>query len=95
MLRRLGLYLAVGRQRRRKRYVHEQAVLPAYVVAHLAYRLDERQALYIADSAAYLGDHHVRAYLFADGIDKLLYLVGNVRYDLNGLAVVHAAPLVV
>ena len=39
--------------------MHEDRVLAAGVLAELAHRLEERQALDVADRAADLDDHHV------------------------------------
>ena len=59
VLRRLGLRLAGGLQVRDQRQVDVQAVLLADVEGELADRLQERQALDVADGAADLGDDHV------------------------------------
>ena len=76
--------------------MHEEHVLAAELVAHLAGRLDERLGLDVADRAADLGDDHVgrrrpsRARLQAH---PALDLVGDVRDDLHGVAEVLAAAL--
>ena len=59
VLRRLGLLLARRAHERHERDVHEEDVLAAELVAHLARRLDERLRLDVADRAADLGDDHV------------------------------------
>ncbi len=93
----LGLELPGRRQERHQRHVQEEAVLPAHLVADLAGGLQERQRLDVADRAADLGDHHVRAVAVGVGLghghDPALDLVGDVRDDLDGVAEVLAAPL--
>ena len=59
VLRGLGLLLAGGAHERHERDVHEEHVLAAELVAHLAGRLDERLRLDVADGAADLGDDDV------------------------------------
>src|SRR6185295_1541497 len=68
------------------------AVLPL-LVSHLANRFEERKTFDVADRAAYLDDDHVRGILLGDGAHGALYLVGDVRDDLNSFAEVVAAPL--
>ena len=63
------------------------------VLAHLADRLEERQALDVADGAADLDDDDVRVALAGDAADPLLDLVGDVRDDLDRAAEVVAAAL--
>ena len=63
------------------------------VLAHLADRLEERQALDVADRAADLDDHHVRVAVAGHARDPLLDLVGDVRDDLDRAAEVVAAAL--
>ena len=92
VLRRLGLLLARGAHERHERDVHEEHVLAAELVAHLAGRLDERLRLDVADRAADLGDDDV-------GLRRLgglqahaaLDLVGDVRDHLHRVAEVLAA----
>ena len=93
VLGRLGLELAGGGQRRQQRHVDVQHVRPADVLAHLADRLEERQALDVADGAADLDDHDVRVAVAGDAADPLLDLVGDVRDDLDRAAEVVAAAL--
>ena len=59
VLRRLGLQLAGRLQVRHEREVDVEAVLLADVEGELANRLEERQALDVADRAADFGDHDV------------------------------------
>ena len=59
VLRRLGLQLAGRLEVGDERQVDVQAVLAADVEGELADRLQERQALDVADRAADLGDHDV------------------------------------
>ncbi len=61
------------------------------VVAELADRLEERQALDVADRAADLDQHEVDPLVAAD--HELLDGVGDVRDHLHGAAQVRAAPL--
>ena len=56
----LRLELARRGERRQQRHVHVQHVRAPDVLAHLADRLEERQALDVADGAADLDDHDVR-----------------------------------
>ena len=59
VLRRLGLQLAGGADERHQRQVDVERVLAADVLAQLADRLEERQALDVADRAADLDEHDV------------------------------------
>src|SRR5699024_4187930 len=56
VLSRLGLHLPGGAQERQERHVQEEAVVPADLVADLAYRLQKRLGLYVTDGATDLGD---------------------------------------
>ena len=76
-----------------QRHVDVQHVRAPDVLAHLADRLEERQALDVADRAADLDDHHVRVAVARDARDPLLDLVGDVRDDLDRAAEVVAAAL--
>ncbi len=93
VLGRLGLELAGGGQLGQQRHVHIQHVRPADVLAHLADRLEERQALDVADRAADLDDHHVRIPVAGDPGDPFLDLVRDVRDDLDRAAEVVSATL--
>ena len=79
VLRRLGLVLVGAAQERHQRHVDEQAVFAPHLERHLPHGLQERLALDVADGAADLGDDDVRVGLFADAIDEVLDLVGDVR----------------
>ena len=68
-------------------------LLSADVSAHLPDRLEEGQALDVADGPADLDDDHVGAGLLGDPVDPLLDLVGDVGDDLDGSAQVVALPL--
>ena len=59
VLRRLGLQLAGGADERHERQVDVERVVAADVLAELADRLEERQALDVADRAADLDEHDV------------------------------------
>ena len=93
VLGRLRLELAGRGQRRQQRDVDVQDVRPPDVLAHLADRLEERQALDVADGAADLDDDDVRIAVARDPPDPLLDLVGDVRDDLDRAAEVVAAAL--
>jgi type II secretory pathway component PulM len=84
MLRRLGLQLARCRDVGQQRQVHEDALAARLVLRELADRLEERQALDVADRAADLAEHEVDLVL-ADA-HEVLDLVGDVRDHLDGLA---------
>ena len=60
-----------------------EGILAADFVSDLSDRLDEGRALDVADRAADLRDYYVCAALAADVIYESLYLVGDVRNDLN------------
>ena len=61
MLGRLGLQLAGGGDLRHQRGVDADRLVAAEVVPQLADRLDERQALDVADRAADLADDEIEA----------------------------------
>ena len=61
------------------------------LVAELADRLEERQALDVADRAADLAQHEIEAVVAV--ADEVLDGVGDVRDDLDGGAEIVAAPL--
>ena len=69
----------------------DERVAAADVLPELADRLEERQRLDVADGAADLDDDDV--VVARDAADAVLDLVGDVRDDLDGLAEVVAAPL--
>ena len=87
----LGLQLLRGGDPGHQGHVHEDAIVPALLVAHLADGLQERQGLDVADGAADFDDDHidVGGDLAHGGLD----LVGDVRNDLDGLAEIIAAAL--
>ena len=91
VLRRLGLQLAGGADERHQRQVDVERVVAADVLAELADRFEERQALDVADRAADLDQHDVD--VVGDGADRVLDLVGDVRNHLHGAAEIVAAPL--
>ena len=84
VLRGLGLRFTRGRDVRDERQVQVEDVLAAAVPAELADRLQERQALDVADGTADLADRDVVA--FGAGEDAALDLVGDVRDHLDGSA---------
>src|SRR4051794_15799157 len=93
VLGRLRLELARGAQRRQQRDVDVHHVRAADVLAHLADRLEERQALNVADGPANLDDDDVGLAVARHALDALLDLVGDVRNDLDCAAEVVAAAL--
>ena len=66
-------------------------VVARQIVAELADRLEERQALDVADGAADLAQHEVVAVVAV--ADEILDGVGDVRDHLDGGAEIVAAPL--
>ena len=66
-------------------------VVARQVVAELADRLEERQALDVADRAADLAQHEVDTLVAV--ADEILDRVGDVRDHLDGGAEIVAAPL--
>ena len=77
----------VGHQRQ----VDVDGVAARQLVAELADRLEERQALDVADRAADLAEHEVE--LVVAVADEVLDRVGDVRDHLHGGAEIVAAPL--
>ena len=74
-----------------EREVHVDRVAAAHVLAELADRLEEGQRLDVADRAADL--HEDDVVVARDAADAVLDLVRDVRNDLDGLAEVVAAAL--
>ena len=68
-----------------------EPVVLSDLVTDLTNRLDKRLAFDIAYCAADFGNYNVGVGLFADGIDKTLNLVGDVRNNLNRFAEVFSA----
>ena len=81
MLGRLGLQLAGGRDVGQQRQVDVDDVAARQVVAELADRLEERQALDVADRAADLDQHEVDVLVAVE--DERLDRVGDVRDHLH------------
>ena len=82
-------------EERNECYMNEQTVLTSDLERYLTHRFKEGLRLNIADGSAYFGDYHVRVGLLTHAIDKILYLVRDMRYDLNGRAEIFAAALLV
>ena len=93
VLRRLRLQFARGLDHRHERAVHVADVVFADLVAQLTNRLEERQALNVADGAANLDEHDVDGLGLRDTQDAALDLVGDVRDDLNRRTEVLATTL--
>ena len=91
VLRRFGFQLTGCADVRHQRKVDIEDVLAAYVVRHLANRLEEGQALDVADRAADLHDRHVHP--LGDAHDALFDLVGDVRHHLHRPAEIVASTL--
>ena len=92
VLRRLCLVLATHFYNGHERDVDIYGIALAELVAALTYRFEIRVALYIADHAAYLANDKI-CLLAVEAVQRALYLVGYVRNDLDGLAVVVAVAL--
>ena len=95
VLRRLGLHLAGGLDEGQQGQVDEAGLAARQILAQLADRLEERQALDVADRAPDLHQDEIDVLAVvgqgrrqAEGLD----LVGDVRNDLDRRAQVIAAP---
>lgn len=95
MLGRLGFMFAGAFEIGHQRHVDKQTVFPTYLKGNLPDGFQERLAFDIAGGAAYFGDYHVGGRCFSNVIYKGFYLICYVRYHLNGLAEIFAAPLLV
>ena len=91
MLRGFGLQLAGCADPGNQGHVHEQRVVAAQFLAHLADGLDKRQRFNVAHGAADLHNGHV--HILRDLFHRCLDLVSNVGNHLHGLAQVVAAAL--
>ena len=91
MLGRLRLELASGGDIGQERQVDIDDMPARQVVAELPDRLEEGQALDVADRAADLDQHEVHPLIALE--DELLDGVGDVGHDLDGRAEEVAAPL--
>src|SRR5450759_5347759 len=91
MLRGLGLQFTRARNERQQRQMNVDRRVTRQIVAQLPNRLEERQALDVADRAAYFAQHEVEAVIAL--ADEILDGVGDVRNDLDGGAEIIAAPL--
>jgi len=91
MLGRLGLEFPGGGNPRHQCQMDVTGIVAAFLDAHLADGFEKRQRLDVAHGTAHLDDRHVGA--FGPALDENLDLVGDMRNDLNGLAQIFAAPL--
>src|SRR5579859_4900071 len=91
VLRGLGFQLLGGGDPGHERNVHENAVLAAQFVAHLADGFEKRKRFDIADGAADFDDHDV--HVGRDALNRGFDFVGDVRDHLHGLAEIIAAAL--
>ena len=89
----LALVLTRGFQIWHKRYMNVKPVFLSYLLPHLTDSLQKRLALDVADGAADFRNYNVGVGLFADGVNKALDLVGDVRNHLNSFAEVLALAL--
>ena len=87
----LGLQLAGGGDVGHQRHVHEERVLAAQLLPHLADGFHKGQRLDVADRAADLHDGEVD--VLRHLLHRTLDFVGDVRNDLDGLAQIVAAAL--
>jgi hypothetical protein len=90
VLRRLGLQFTCRGEVGHQGGVDEAGLAAAELILQLADRLDERQALDIADGAADLADDEVEPVSVGEG--ELLDRVGDVGDDLDRRAEIVAAP---
>src|SRR5262249_23141870 len=88
---RLGLELAGARNERQQRQVDVDRMPARQLVAELADRLEERQALDVTHRAADLDEHEIEALVAFP--DELLDRVGDVGDDLDGGPEIVAAAL--
>ncbi len=91
MLGRLGLQFAGAGDERQQRQMDVDRVVARQIVAELPDRLEERQALDVADGAADLAQHEIEVVVAL--ADEVLDGVGDVRDHLDGGAEIVAAPL--
>ncbi len=91
MLGRLGLELARRGEIGHQRQMHVGDAIAAELEAELADRLEERQALDVADRAADLAEHEID--VVDVGQDELLDHVGDVRHHLDRAAEIVAVAL--
>ena len=91
VLRRLGFQFAGRRDERHQRQMDEDRMVARQVVAELADRLEERQALDVADRAADLAQHEID--VVVAGEHERFDRVGDVRDHLHRAAEIIAAPL--
>ncbi len=74
--------------------VHAQAVLPEFP-AQLAHSFEIRQRLDVADGAAYFGDYEIVVAGFPQELHTTFDFIGDVRYNLHGLAKIVAAAFLI
>ena len=70
--------------------MNEQGVVAAYIIAELADRLQKRQALNIADGAAYFNNCNVNC--ISKLQDGVFYFISNMGYYLNSPTQVFSPP---
>src|SRR3984957_20408030 len=91
MLGRFGLEFAGARNERQQRQMNVDGMVARQVALDLADRLEERQALDVANGAADLAQHEVEIFIAVE--DEILDRIGDVRDHLDGGAEIIAAPL--
>ncbi len=91
MLRGLGFQLLRRRDPGDQRHVHEDRIVAAHLMPHLADGFEKRQRFDVAHRAADFDDHHVHVgrHFARRGLD----FVGDVRNHLHRFAQIIAAPL--
>jgi len=82
--------LTRGRQIRKQRQVHKDALATRLVMAELADGFEKRQAFDVADRAANFAQHKIN-FVIAN-VQEIFDFVGDVGHDLNGFPQIIAAP---
>ncbi len=95
VLGRLGLMLIAAGQEGNQGHVDKDGVPAALFETDLTGGLEKGLALDVAGGAADLGDHDIGVRLFAHAVDKVLDLLRDMRNDLDRLAQVLTAALLV
>jgi hypothetical protein len=88
MLRRLRLQFTRFIQKRQQRDVDEKTILTSDLITDLAYRLNKRLPLHVADRTADFRNDDVDFSALGDQVDVILDFVDNVRDDLYRAAII-------
>ena len=94
VLRRLGLQLSCCLKVRNVGKVYVYGALSEFPF-QLSDSLQERRTLYVADCSSNLSDDEVVVVFLSEQFDVSLYLIGDMRYHLNGLSKIVAPALLV